>query len=222
MTDPTVYADIAERKDELIRKALQGSVFIAPSTADGITALTTGAAAGLNALPEGYTDVGMLTTDGTALSEGITSSDIASWGFADPTRSDITKRTSTAKFTMQETNLRSIGLYTGADTAGILADATTGEVQIAQPSIPTKRYYRTLILAVDTSDDGEIYIARFWPRASVTDLDDQSYANGDDPVEWGVTLTAYPDSDLGFATQYLFGGPGWKALLTNMGIDDES
>ena len=37
------YDDLKNKKNELIRKARDGSVFIAPSTATGITTITTGA-----------------------------------------------------------------------------------------------------------------------------------------------------------------------------------
>lgn len=222
MSSPLAYDDVQTRKNQLIRKALEGSAFIAPYSASAITTLTTGAAKGLAALPDGYEDCGWSTTDGVALSEAITSSDVTSWGSPDPTRSDITKRTTTAKIVCQETKALTIGLYTSADMSTVDPDPTTGEVSIEQALVPSKKYYRMLCLAVDLTDDGEFYVARFLPRVSVSDLDDQSYANGDDPIEWGITFTAYPDSTLGYSSRYIFGGPGFAALASDMGFSDES
>jgi hypothetical protein len=216
------FAGLAERKSELIRKAQQGSVFVAPFEADPITTLTTGAEATLEALPTGWGDLGWLTDAGIAFSEGITSSDITSWGSVYPTRSDITKEQLTAKVSAQETNARTIGVFTGADMTGVTPDEVTGEVQIASPLIPTNRLFRMLAVAVDSNDDGEIYIARFLPQVKVTDKDDQAYADAADAVLWGVTFTAYPDSVLGYATKFLWGGPGWLSLLSDMGFDDSS
>jgi hypothetical protein len=73
-------------------------------------------------------------------------------------------------------------------------------------------------LAVDLGDAGEIYIGRFLPRAKVTGYSEQSFGGGDDPISWGVTFTGYEDSTLGFSESWLFGGPGWNALLAEMGF----
>ena len=73
-----------------------------------------------------------------------------------------------------------------------------------------------LSLAVDQGDAGEIYIARFLPRAKVTGYSEQAFGGGDDPITWGVTFTGEEDSTLGFSESWLFGGPGIKALADKM------
>lgn len=75
-----------------------------------------------------------------------------------------------------------------------------------------------LALAVDSSDAGEIYIARFLPRVKVTDKDDQKLSFAEDGITWAVTLTAFLDSTLGYSERFLFGGPGFGALLTDTGF----
>jgi hypothetical protein len=35
---------------------------------------------------------------------------------------------------------------------------------------------------------------------------------------YGVTFTAYQDSTAGFTESWLFGGPGWNALIDAMGF----
>src|SRR5690606_41499635 len=84
---------------------------------------------------------------------------------------------------------------------------------------PATRHYRILTIGVDLADAGEIYVARFLPRASVSDKDDQAFQSGDDPLGWPVTLTAYKDAALGTSERYYFGGPGWAALLDDMGFN---
>jgi hypothetical protein len=120
--------------------------------------------------------------------------------------------------TAQETKLLTIGLATGADLAAVTPDTNTGEVRVEKPTRPASRHYRALSVAVDLGDGGEIYIARYFPRAKVTNYAEQSFGGGDDPVAWGVTLTGEEDSDLGFSESWLFGGPGWNALLADMGF----
>lgn len=217
------YADIEDRKQSLIRKALKGSAFIAPITADAIESLTAGATADLATLPEGYGDLGWLTEEGMPFGRDVTQSDITSFGSTSPTRSDVTADTTTLTVIAQETKALTIGLATGADLAAISAAAVTGETRIDKPETPSARYYRVLALAVDQSDTGaEIYVARFLPRAKVTGYAAQTYAGGDQAITWGTTFTGYKDSELGYTESWFFGGPGWLELLESMGIDQET
>lgn len=218
------YEALKNKQTELIRKSLDGSVFLADVTAPAIAALTesTGVAPDvvidLADLPTGYDDLGWLTGDGAQFSRDVSSSEVTSWGSVSPTRTDITSDTTTLQVTAQETKLLTIGLATGADLSGITPDPTTGEVSIAKPSRPKSKHYRALSLAVDQGDAGEIYIARFLPRAKVTGYSEQSFGGGDDPVTWGVTFTGEEDSALGYSERWIFGGAGWNALLTQMGF----
>ncbi|MGH3097348.1 MAG: hypothetical protein ACRDMV_15295 [Streptosporangiales bacterium] len=210
------YDSVATKQNQLIRKALQGSVFVAPHTADPIAALSD--ATGLVALPTGYDDVGWTTDDGAQFSRDVSTSDVPAWGSVEPVRRDITSDVTTLQIACLETKKTTIGLYTGADMSTVTADSTTGEVQVDKPDRPATRLYRVLSLAVDLGDAGEIYVARFLPRASVTDFDTQSYTSGDTPVTWPVTMTGYNDSVEGYSERYIFGGPGWQALLTAAGF----
>lgn len=215
----SAYDELKNKKSELIRKALDGSAFIAPVSADPIEALTDPADRMLKPLPTGYEDLGHVSTDGFSFGREVEQSDLRAHGAVDPVRSDVTADTSTLTVSCIETKLQTIGLYTGADLEAITADGESGEVVIDKPSRPKGRYYRLLKVSVDLGDGGEIYIARFFPRAKVTNFDEQSYSSdGENPVSWPVTLTAFTDSALGFSERWLFGGPGWHALLEDMGI----
>ena len=96
------YADIEERKQQLIRKALKGSVFIADITADPITALTAGATADLSPLPTGYSDLGWLTEEGMPFGRDVGQSNVTSFGSQTPTRSDVTSDTTTSPVTVSD------------------------------------------------------------------------------------------------------------------------
>jgi hypothetical protein len=218
------YDALKNKKNELIRKALDGSAFIADATADPIETLTeaTGTAPNqvisLAALPADWDDLGFLSTDGMAFARDVSTSEVTSFGAVTPTRTDVVSDTTTLTVVAHETKLLTIGLATGADLANIAPDALTGEVRIAKPVRPKSKHYRALSVAVDEGDGGEIYVARFLPRAKVSSYAEQSFAQGDDPITWGVTLTGEVDSDLGFSEQWIFGGPGWNALLVDMGF----
>ena len=212
------YDTLKKKQTELIRKATDGSVFVAPISSPLIAAPTTGASSELTALPTGYKDIGYLTDDGAGFTRDVATSDITSWGATTPTRSDITADTTSVAFVAQETNLLTIGLATGRDMSTVTPAAITGEVRLNKPPRPAKRQYRLLTLAVDSSDAGEIYIARFFPRAEVGAFSDQAYSGGDSAIEWGVTMTGKVDTTAGYSESWLFGGPGWKALLVSMGF----
>ncbi|EPD63177.1 hypothetical protein [Streptomyces sp. HGB0020] len=211
------WETLKKHQNELIRKQLEGSTFIAPITSSAISTLT-GADKALLALPAGYNDVGWMSDDGAQFSSDVSTSDVTSWGAVEPTRRDITSDVTTLQCVLQETNKQTIGLYTGVDMSAVVPDPTSGEVAVSKPDRPPLRFWRVLTIGVDLSDAGEIYMARFLPRASVSDKGDQAFSNGDDPTAWDVTLTGYMDSTLGYSERFYFGGPGWEALLTSMGF----
>lgn len=211
------WSTLKKHQNQLIRKALEGSTFIAPTTSAAITALT-GTDKALLALPAGYNDLGWMSDDGPQFSSNVDTSEVTSWGAVEPTRRDIVADVTTLEVQVQETNKHTIGLYTGVDMTAVIPDATSSEVVVTKPDRPPLRFYRVLTIGVDLADAGEIYIARFLPRASVTDKGDQAFTNSDNPVGWPVTLTAYMDSALGYSERFYFGGPGWSALLTAMGF----
>jgi hypothetical protein len=217
------YDTLKNHQAELIRKALKGSLFLAPDDAAPIAALTTYTAGpppviALTALPADWDDLGLLSNDGVSASTDQSTSDVTSWGYTSPTRSDVTTDTTTLTVVAQETKLLTIGLYTGQDMSTVVPAVNTGEVGISKPARVTSRHYRGLLLAVDESDDGEIFIGRYFPRIKVTGKSDQSYGGGDEPISWGVTLTTYVDDAAGYSERWLFGGAGWQAKLADMGF----
>lgn len=184
----------------------------------GQLGLGAGAGVDLALLPTGMDDLGWLTSDGAQFSRDVSASEVTSWGSVTPTRTDITSDSTTMTVTAQETKLLTIGMATGADLTGITPDAQTGEVSIAKPARPKSKHYRALSLAVDQGDAGEIYIARFLPRAKVSGYSEQSFGGGDDPITWGVTMVGEEDSTLGYSERWIFAGAGWNALLADMGF----
>lgn len=219
------FDSLQQLQTELIRKTLTGSVFVAEATADAIgNALTeiTGVAPDevhdLVALPAGYTDLGYTTDAGAVFNTETTTSDITSWQSTTPTRSDTTSETSTLQVVAQETKLLTLGLYTGSALGGIEAAATTGDVVIKKPQRPSGRSYRVFVLSRDETENGDIYIGRFLPRAKVTGRGGQSHDKSDNAFSYDVTFTGFRDTAYGSAEAFYFGGPGWLALLTEMGI----
>lgn len=213
------YSALRDKKQELIRKARTGSVFTGPMSAPLIAALTSGASSDLAALNAAYDDLGHMTTAGATYDRKTDTSEVKSFGSVEPTRMDITSDVITLKVIAQETKKQTIELTTGADLSALTVNATTGEFIVDKPALPQAKYNRILGLFVDTDDQGrEIYFGRFMPRARMTEIGAQQYNDGGDPIAYEMTFTGFEDSSAGFSHRWLWGGPGWKALLTTMGF----
>lgn len=212
------FSTLREHHPELVRKALDGSVFIAEYSASLVTSLTTTSSATLSALPAGYEDLGLTTDDGSAFGRDIEESNVTSFGHTEPTRSDITSDVTTMTVTAQETKLLTLALYTGAAQAAITAAATTGEVHIHKPLNPESRHYRVLALYVDQYEGDDLYIGRILPRAKITSRGEQQFSKGDDPIMYDLTFTAFFDATAGYSEDFFLAGPGALALNTAMSI----
>ncbi len=215
-----VFADLQDKKNELIRRAKDGSIFVAQMSVTPPTALTSTSSSTLLTLdPEDWLDLGWISTDGVSYDRETEQVETQSFGSSEPTRSDVTRDEISLTCTAQETKALTIGITTGADIAAILANATTGEVQIAKPARPKLRFYRVLGLFLDHDDDGdEIYFGRLMPRAQVADFGSQGYNEDETGISYPMTWRGKEDSTLGYSHKWFFGGPGWKSLLTSMGI----
>lgn len=213
------YAALADKKNQLIRKALTGSVFIAPPSVANLASLTSGSSAALVTLPTGWEDLGYVTKDGVGYGRETEQSEVTSFGSQQPTRTDQVSDVLSMTVTAQETKMLTLGLYIGVDTTGITAAAVTGELRIAKPQFAGNYHYRVLGLFVDEVEEGEIYMARYFPNAKITERGEQTMADGDDPVSYSLTFRAEEDSAVGTDAEWIFAGPGWLAMLDEMGID---
>jgi hypothetical protein len=214
------YADIRDKKNELIRRAKDGSVFVAEMDVTPPTAITSTSSATLLTLdPADWTDLGWFNTDGVTYDRETDQVEMQSFGSSEPTRSDVTRDEISMSCTAQETKALTMGITTGSDIAAILANSTTGEVQIAKPTRPKLRFYRVLGLFLDHDDNGdEIYFGRLMPRAQVADFGSQGYNEDESGISYPMTWRGKEDSTLGYSHKWFWGGKGWKALLTDMGI----
>lgn len=207
----TTYAAMAVQKQQLVRKALQGSVFLAPYSATLPASMTTGSSSALNALPAGYTDVGLVDKkSGVTWGRKVTTADTPAWGFAQPVRRDVTAVDMTIKFMMLETSKTSLGLQNGLDLSAVTADSTTKEITFASPSRPATIYYRMFGLFVDGAGTAQIFVGKSAPKVAITDVSDEQWTDGE-VVGYEVTATAFVDSVAGYSMQYYYGGPGWAA-----------
>lgn len=221
VTTADALSSLQSLTNSLIRKALNYSVFIAPSSATAVTRTTLfDPTSGklTSPLVTGYSDVGFLTDAGAKFSRKLTRDDITAMQSSSPVRSDVTDDETTMDIECEETKLTTLGLYIGVDTTTISTTSDAGgSVQIDQPKVSADPHYRVLAIAADSTDDGEIYIARHMPNAIVDSNADQAFTKTG-PTTWGVTLKGLYDSTAGTAHSWLFGGAGWLAALADAGF----
>lgn len=184
-----------------------------------VTTTTEGTPIELAALPSGYTDIGLVTKDaGYSFGNQWEMSQTTSHGFSDPTRRDILSNTSTVGFTAQETKRRVLEMFHNVNLSSVApTNATAGEVEFDKPLQQLTTYYRALFIARDGVGPQTIYMGVLYPRAMVSETGEQT-GSEDSELGYPMTLTATPDFTAGTACRYLFGGPGWHSLLTNMGF----
>lgn len=209
------FSELQEHFQILIRKGLEGSVFVKryDDTDTAITALKD--ATGLLALPTGYEDVGYITKDqGVAWSRDIETSDTMSLGAAEATRVDVTSDMSGLSFTMQESKKAVFELYDGQNL-GAVVQAANGNVTWDKPDRPATAYFRVLVLFKDGEGADAVYFAKWGPRMQVTDRSEQAW-NEDSEVQYGVTMRAFNDAAFGTSMRTLWAGP--VTTLTSMGF----
>lgn len=215
------YAGLAAKKAQLIRKALGGSLFITETLTSSslIPALTDATTGLLLPLPTsgGYVDCGLFTDEGLRYTRAVEQDEVTSFGRNTATRTDITSDTDTLAVDLQETSKLTIALATGAATSGLTLTTGSKELRIDKPAIAAPRRYRGLALAVDGPPEAEIYLARWYPKLVVTDFGDQADAKGAEK-RYPLTFRAEVDDTVGTALRYFWGGPGWQALLADMGF----
>lgn len=154
-----------------------GIVSVAPLN----TALPTSTAAALNAA---FADVGLVSEDGVSINATADYLEIKSWD-GSTVRKPRTSFDPTVSFVMLETNQESLELYWSGSTV----QANTGESKIEIVPFATDR--RSFVIDVN---DGTRVTRYVLPVAEVTERQEIAH-RPDQPVAYGVTLTAYPDGD---------------------------
>jgi hypothetical protein len=209
------FSELQDRAQTLIRKGLEGSVFVKRYDVadDPIDSLGSGSA--LAALPTGYADLGWITKDqGLNWTRDIETSDVTSLGSAEPTRRDITSDVSGLQVTAQETKAVTVGLYEGLDLSAVTH--TTGNVVIDKPDRPASIYYRVLGLMKDGDGADAIYIGKWLPRAQVTDRGEQQW-NEENEVQYSFTFSAFVDPEIGTSQRLLIWSPT-VGIIEDMGF----
>lgn len=214
------FNELAAFKSNLIRKALNGVVLVAPYSAAALTDICT--SGGALAALTGHESMGKLTTDGLVFSGDETISDVTGWGdYTGPSRRDLTNTTSSFSFTPMESKVSVWESYFNVALDSAATDVSTGTLTYDLPSVPTLTDRRVLALAQDVNKEtgADIYIGVYYPRANISKNGDQTMAPGDTPIQYPMTATSLLDDAEGTGVRLFWGGPGFTGdILTDMGV----
>lgn len=153
----------------------------------GITGSTapTDATTGLNAA---FKNSGMITEDGLSGKVNTSSNDVKAYGSVQIQRKIITESSLSFDITFLETNARTMELYWGIQFNTLSPGVGTGAFNWTFGT-----YTRQLFAGVFDMIDGTNRLRVYCPQLEVTDRKDFSISNAN-PVQWGVTMTAYPNT----------------------------
>ncbi|GAA5086993.1 hypothetical protein [Nocardia iowensis] len=211
------FEQIASANKDLLLKPLKGAVLVAPMTADVPIKFTAGADAKFQSL-EGYSSLGLIDkAGGPQFRPEQQLSETESWGWLEPTRSDIVKRDMSVGFTAQEFKRTVLELVSGRSLADVQADAVTKELSWNEPVAPDTIHYRVIFLFVDGVGAREKWVLRIMPRASVTEVGQQQW-NSENIAAWPITVKATADDKLGYSMRNVLCGPGVGNLVIPMGF----
>ncbi len=208
---------VADQKSGNIRKPLAGTVLLGKyGTAPAITTLV--ATGGQIDVASTYESVGWISEDGLSFTTAREISEVRGWGAAVVLRRDIRTEDSTIQFSALETKRLTRELRVNRDLSAAAEMTATGEWKYDLLVRPDIVWWRVLALGKDGSGASTFYTAKVFHKMLVSDMDDEAWTDGDDPVQYGVTMAAVPDDTLGtIGTEFLF-GPGALAAAADMGL----
>lgn len=211
------FEDLANWNAATMRRANKGFVLIGDDDATIPAAFTDGVSAEFQALPD-FRSLGLIAKDGApTFRPEVQSNDVESWGALEPTRTDILSMNMSVSFTAQQTNRDTLALYAGISLDDVVADATTKEIQFNNPTSPATRYNRYIFGMVDGEGADAITILRILPRATVSEIGEQSWSQ-ENVLTYNFTLKAKIDEDLGYSMKNVICGPGVAGILADMGF----
>lgn len=212
----STFEAVAAQNRGNIRKPLRGTVLIGRYPAAEVIS-TLVAPNGELVVPTSYESVGWISEDGVTFTKDREVTDVRGWGATSFLRRDIQSEDNTIQFAALETKRLTHELRTNLDLSGVEMSAD-GEWKYDLPDRPDIAYFRVLVVGVDGISGVPFYTAKHFPMCVVTEMDDESWSDGDDPAVFNVTLSALVDDEAGkVGTEFLF-GPGALAAAEDMGI----
>lgn len=208
----STFAEIKDGADStaLVRKALQGVGFWAPSSIELPTSLLD-VDGSLKALPVDWRPIGIVGTDGYTFGTDINVEETEGWGYADPVRSDVSKAPKSVKMTPLQKFTRLVQELTqGADYSAIAASAA-GEVVFEEPDIPEMTEGRLLVIGFDGTAANPFYMGKGFTKVKVNEIGDDQWSADADAAGQELTFSVGVGAE-GFPVRHYFGGSAFDAV----------
>lgn len=176
------------------RVGASGKAYVAPTTVTAPVGINTqtGTSPNFTYTPihwVGFFDLGLISDDGLTESLDSSREEWTPWGYLAPVRSQITKETTTFKFTCWESNINVLSLrYRSPISAFTQYNAKEVQLSQTQNTAPDLRAFGFDIV------DGTNVFRYVIPLGEVTDVGDVTYKSND-IVGHEFTVTAHPGSD---------------------------
>lgn len=138
-------------------------------------------------LPSAWRDAGWVTDAGLTVKHQENTKDVTAYGTTSPVRTLVSSSSTTFDVTFLENNPVTQAVYYRKALGSVAYDPTGATtIAISGASLPT-------FAAVFDMVDGVNHIRAYAGVCAVTARGDQVISSGD-PVQYAVTITAYPDS----------------------------
>lgn len=149
-----------------------------------------------SALAAAWKNMGGQTEAGITINQSTTTTKLKFYGSPSVQRTLVTDQETTIDIVMSETSARTQELYWRKAIGSITPTAVTGAF-----STTGGTYTRQLYAAVFDIVDGTNHIRCYCPQVEVTGQQAVKVANSAS-IDWGVTLSAYPDTSGNFIYTY--------------------
>jgi hypothetical protein len=160
------------------------------------------------ALPTGFMQMGLITTDGLPLSSDVSTDDVDSVQTTNHTRSDVSSDVVSSQIVFQETSELTLALQYGVLFADMPERGTLVDFKRkASADQPLRRMYW---LTQDRVGPDAFYRVIFQPMIQITDKDDRNLQRSDEE-QHSFTFTPMFDNEYGTDMRELMDGPGWRA-----------
>src|SRR4051812_12993431 len=221
ITGPFDQANVKGHNSALVRKMLEMSVYLAPwETTSAISTIVN--TSNLLVIPDLFESVGIMDKQqGASVSPKLTIDETSGYGYGAPIRRDVVSRINSIQFTMIESKRRAFEAYNGVDLSGTVGSSiATGKQELTWtiPDLPAAKYWRVLCLARDGGSANALYHAEFFPRATLTDVNEMKFSDND-PLAYAITMGVDTDSTAGYPQRSFWAGPALSTqLMSDMGF----
>lgn len=211
------FDTLLDAHDELVTADLRAAIFFAPMTVACPTTLEDPTTGDL-VIPVGFESAGMIEKGaGVSLTHDTDSTDIEAYGFAEPVRTIISKKTISFDADFLETRKTVIEKFWAGTFAQYGTVSAKGGVTFRAPRLPRNIFYRCLIVGLDDVDGADLYPYWVFPKVKLDDVDNQSLKD-DGAQSYKMTFKGQTDAVAGFPVLQGWCGPGWRKLVHKTGF----